>query len=120
MVAQVFIERMRREKASPYAWIIDIDHTEKPTDEHNRMGTTGPSWASDVTLTCLAQDLGYGRQFRMLDSDGVLYYSGRLMDELSRFDVPRVTLDAYRERQIDEAFLDRLRVGLAAARALRH
>jgi serine/threonine protein kinase len=28
--------------------------------------------------------------------------AGRLMDELSRFDVPRVTLDAYRER-VDEA-----------------
>jgi hypothetical protein len=87
MVAQVFIEHMRREEAAPYAWIIDIDHLEGPTGEHSRMGTTGPSWAADEHLVCLANDLGYGRRFRMRDSDGVLYYSGRLLDEREEADV---------------------------------
>lgn len=80
MVAQTVISEMRRQEAAPYAWIIDVDHTEDAGSEHNEMGTTGPNWASDEHVAKLTANLGFGRMFRMYDADGELYYSGRLID----------------------------------------
>jgi hypothetical protein len=81
MTSYAVISQMREAEAAPYAWIIDIDHTEEPTSEHNEMGTTGPSWATDEQVARLANDMSLGRRFRMLDDRGEVYYSGRLIDE---------------------------------------
>lgn len=87
MTSYVVISQMRAEEAAPYAWIIDTDHTEKITSEHNEAGTTGPHWATDEQIARLANDIGLGRMFRMLDGDNELCYSGRLLDERDEDDV---------------------------------
>lgn len=87
MTSYAVIDAMRKAEAAPYAWIIDADHTEEATSEKSRVGTIGPSWVAPETEAHLMNDIGLGRQFRMLDSDGELYYSGRLLDERDEADV---------------------------------
>jgi hypothetical protein len=87
MIGYALIDAMREAEAAPYAWIIDTDHTEEPASKDSQMGTTGPRWASDEVTAHLANDMGLGRRFRMLDGDGELYYTGRLLDERDEADV---------------------------------
>jgi hypothetical protein len=61
--------------------VIDIDHipdTSKPEGTNaNAKGVTGPHNISDNILNQLLN--GGGRQFRMKDADGELYYTGRII-----------------------------------------
>ena len=62
-----------------YAWIIDVDHlTDDPSNDSFRV--TGPGRAPVEMLTRL--DRGQGRKFRMLDDDGIVYYSGRIITDI--------------------------------------
>jgi hypothetical protein len=62
-----------------YGWVIDKDHLCDPgagsgVDES---GVQGPRDAPVDILEALA--VGEGREFRMLDDDGELYYTGRII-----------------------------------------
>lgn len=57
-----------------YAWIIDQEHL---GDEPGAVGRQGPRDA-DLALIALL-DSGEGEAFRILDDDGELYYSGRIV-----------------------------------------
>jgi len=67
--------------SASYGWVIDIDHipdTSKPEGTNaNAKGVMGPSNISDNILNRLLN--GGGRQFRMKDDDGELYYTGRII-----------------------------------------
>lgn len=66
---------------STYAWIVDYSHLDDAID-----GTTGPRDAPAGALAALGNPVWpnhYGRlpvnvrRFRLLDDDGILYFSGR-------------------------------------------
>lgn len=67
---------------STYAWIIDTDHLAEEGAEpgsfcDNAATVAGPY---DAPATLLAElEAGEGIPFRMRDSDGELYYTGRLV-----------------------------------------
>lgn len=62
--------------ASPYAWIIDIDHlADSSSDE---AGTVGPHDAAGDDKDALASHYPNRHQFRMYDDDEELYYTGTL------------------------------------------
>lgn len=67
---------------APYGWIIDIDHapdSSKPEGTNaNAKGVMGPHDISPAIEAQLKAP-GYGRKFRMLDDDGELYYTGRII-----------------------------------------
>ena len=63
---------------SRYAWVIEKDHLFEPGDElPSRVGTQGPSTATDEELAKAAE----GREWRVLDGDGIVYYEGRIWTE---------------------------------------
>ena len=66
--------------ASHYGWIIDKDHLDGD-NEHNEVGTIGPSDISDLMMDQL-KNTDRGTKFRLYDDDDVLYYSGRYLGEL--------------------------------------
>lgn len=70
------------------AWIItkdkiadDKDKLENPDGKCNAYakGLIGPSIASDKDEARLRA--GEGREFRMLDDDGIIYYYGRILEQ---------------------------------------
>lgn len=69
-----------------YAWTITRDHLTDPNDpdDVNAVGVRGPGEASDEALAALAA--GKGRLFRMYDDDGILYYTGKLVDLSGEWD----------------------------------
>jgi len=66
---------------STYAWIIDkdliTDGRHKAPSLSNSVGLTGPNNADPTVINRLLA--GQGRQFRLLDGDGKLYYEGRVL-----------------------------------------
>lgn len=64
-----------------YGWVIDTDHyPDKDAPEGtnaNATGVMGPGNISSSVKDRLRN--GEGRQFRMFDDDGDLYYSGRII-----------------------------------------
>jgi hypothetical protein len=63
---------------SAYAWVITVDHLYEPGDElPSRVGTQGPHDATEAQLAKAAE----GREWRVLDGDGIEYYSGRICTE---------------------------------------
>ncbi|MEU4534356.1 hypothetical protein AB0G15_05775 [Streptosporangium sp. NPDC023825] len=63
-----------------YGWIIDKDHLYNPNsgfEERNDTGTMGPRRISPEIKAQLKA--GKGEKFRMLDDDGELYYTGRII-----------------------------------------
>lgn len=61
-----------------YAWVITEDHLfDGDTIDRNEAGTSGPSDAPADLLARLAA--GEGREFRIHDDDGELYYAGRII-----------------------------------------
>jgi hypothetical protein len=64
-----------------YAWIIDVDHIaepgHKPGTNMNASGVAGPRNVRPELEAKLAS--GAGRGFQMRDSDGELYYTGRIV-----------------------------------------
>ena len=64
-----------------YCWIIDVDHLWEPVQgqEEDRAGTLGPRYASEEMIHLLQSNKKAGRQFRMYDDDGELYYTGRIL-----------------------------------------
>lgn len=77
---------------APYGWIISIDHspdTSAPEGTNaNAKGVTGPHNIDPAIEANLKA--GAGRIFRMLDDDGELCYTGRIItpsdDEQSEMD----------------------------------
>ena len=70
---------------SAYAWRIDRDHlAETGGDVHDDAGTTGPHNAPETMLDALTD--ADGTPFRMYDDDGILYYSGRIIDPAGAHD----------------------------------
>lgn len=63
-----------------YAWIIDQDLICVGED----IGSKGPSQASNTLLGRLQS--GEGIEFRILDSDDTLYYSGRILGDYEGFE----------------------------------
>jgi|SRR6185369_3210885 len=71
---------MRQPPATParYAWIIDAVGPDSGLDQ-DEIGTTGPSNAPDELIHQLEIDRDAGRNFRIYDDDGILYYEGRIL-----------------------------------------
>lgn len=62
------------------AFIIDRDHLHAKYPElTSRIGTVGPSGASDRDVARLVG--GEGIAFKLYDDDGILYFSGRRLEE---------------------------------------
>ena len=59
-----------------YGWIIDQDYLEPGSVEE---GTIGPSTIPPDITEKLRE--GHGREFRLFDDDGELYYSGRILGD---------------------------------------
>jgi hypothetical protein len=57
-----------------YAWLVYHDHL-----DHRRVSVYGPGGITDSQCKNLAA--GEGTRFRLLDGDGILYYSGRLLGD---------------------------------------
>lgn len=64
---------------SNYAWIIDKDHLATRPDDRDDKGTMGPRNAPQDMLDQLNSDPKAGRQFKIYDDDGELYYTGRIL-----------------------------------------
>jgi hypothetical protein len=57
-----------------YAWLVYHDHL-----DHRRVRVYGPGGITDGQCKRLAA--GEGARFRLLDGDGILYFSGRLLGD---------------------------------------
>lgn len=66
-----------RVEKTGYAWIIDVDHLVEGPSDRSDAGLTGPSVATAEQLAALAS--GEGLPFRILDDDGELYFTGRII-----------------------------------------
>jgi hypothetical protein len=66
-------------KYAVYAWIIDTDHIDAGHDA----STIGPRNVSPLMENALQSDKKHGIPFKMYDDDGELYYSGRILLNLS-------------------------------------
>jgi hypothetical protein len=68
-----------------YGWIIDEDHLE---EEDGRKGVMGPRAIPEAIEAKLKA--GEGLLWRCLDDDGIVYYSGRFLDDdEEQFEQPR-------------------------------
>jgi hypothetical protein len=64
---------------SSYAWVITVDHLYEPGDElPSRVGTQGPRDATEAQFARAATE---GREWRVLDDDGIVYYEGTIWTE---------------------------------------
>jgi hypothetical protein len=66
-------------KYAIYAWIIDTDHIDAGHDN----GTIGPRNVSPLMEQALKSSKMHGIRFKLYDDDGELYYSGRILLDLS-------------------------------------
>lgn len=67
------------ERHEKYGWVVDVDHLhEQFPEEPSDKGLKGPRSIPDQISTALDDETN-GRRFRLYDSDGELYYSGRLI-----------------------------------------
>jgi hypothetical protein len=57
-----------------YAWLVYHDHLDR-----RRVSVYGPGGVTDGQCKRLAA--GEGTRFRLLDGDGILYFSGRLLGD---------------------------------------
>lgn len=67
-----------------YAWMITKDHITPEGEEGNAVGVMGPGAASDEAIDKILEP--GARIFRMYDDDGILYYTGRLVDLSGEWD----------------------------------
>lgn len=63
-----------------YAWVITQDHLDNPGDR-GKSGPRGP--ADHLSIMLMA---GHGKDFRMYDDDGELYYSGTIVGDYDGFE----------------------------------
>jgi hypothetical protein len=57
-----------------YAWLVDYDHL-----DHKPVRVLGPRDITDGQEQALAR--GEGVRFRLLDGDGIVYYTGRFLGD---------------------------------------
>lgn len=61
--------------APAYAWYITRDFISKEGESDYSVGSAGPRWATDEDIERAKTE---GREFRMLDDDGIVYYHGKV------------------------------------------